>query len=129
MPDASLIRSNSQNLVSWEGTLSAHPTVAGPKALARRSFDVLIAASVLLFALPLLVTIFALLKIQEGGPALLGEWRVGRGGRKAARRASGALQTGVRQPPRRHRALQSAESGADRTDRGPAGGACDRARA
>jgi len=81
MPDASLIRSNSQNLVSWEGTLSAHPTVAGPKALARRSFDVLIAASVLLFALPLLVTIFALLKIQEGGPALLGEWRVGRGGR------------------------------------------------
>ena len=42
--------------------------------------------------------------------------------------AARALQAGVHQPPRRHRALRSAHPRADLGDRRPAGGARDRAR-
>jgi len=59
-----------------------HPAATGSRALARRLIELTIVCAALLFMLPLLGTIFGLLKLQDGGPALFGHWRIGRGGRR-----------------------------------------------
>jgi len=81
LPKPALYGPSSRHLIGWDGILPAHPTTAGPRALARRWFDVLCAVLVLIFTLPLLLAIFILLKLEDGGPGLSGEWRVGCGGR------------------------------------------------
>jgi len=81
LPESTPLRTNCQHVVCWDGLPSVHPTVAGPYAPARRIFDLVIAGVALLFALPLLLLISALVKLQDGGPALFGQWRVGYGGR------------------------------------------------
>lgn len=48
---------------------------------ASRVMDVLIALAVVLFTLPLLVLIAVTIKLHDGGPALFGHTRIGRGGR------------------------------------------------
>lgn len=48
---------------------------------ASRVMDVLIALAVVLFTLPLLVLIAVAIKLHDGGPALFGHTRIGRGGR------------------------------------------------
>jgi len=65
-----------------DGLLPRHPTVTGWPGAVRRFSEVLVASISLLFLAPLLITIFALIKMQDPGPALFGHWRVGRGGRR-----------------------------------------------
>jgi len=73
--------------LSWElpcphDLAPAHPAAIGSRAVARRLIELAIVCAALLFMLPVLGTIFALLKLQDGGPALFGHWRIGRGGRR-----------------------------------------------
>ena len=46
-----------------------------------RLFDVAIALAVLVFVAPLMLVIAGLIKFQDGGPALFGQSRIGKGGR------------------------------------------------
>jgi len=69
----------------WEAASPAHPTVAGPRALARRGLDLVIAVVALTFTLPLLLMISTLILLQDGGPVLWGQSRVGYGGRNFRR--------------------------------------------
>lgn len=56
-------------------------TVATVGLSASRGMDILIALAVVLFTLPLLVLIAVAIKLHDGGPALFGHTRIGRGGR------------------------------------------------
>ncbi len=57
------------------------PRLSRPYEFVRRCADVVLSGAVILFILPLLVAITALVWLQDGGPPVFAQPRVGRGGR------------------------------------------------
>jgi exopolysaccharide production protein ExoY len=58
-----------------------HPKSATQIFNAGRALDVLIALAALIFAAPLMIALALAIRLQDGGPAIFGHTRVGRGGR------------------------------------------------
>ncbi len=58
-----------------------HPSLGGGRQAAKTVFDKLVAASALLLLAPLMLAIALAVRLEDGGPALSRQLRVGRGGR------------------------------------------------
>jgi Undecaprenyl-phosphate galactose phosphotransferase WbaP len=64
----------------WDGVPSARETYAVHSSGLKRAMDLVFAVPVLVFVSPLLMVIYALLKVFDPGPALFTQLRVGRDG-------------------------------------------------
>jgi exopolysaccharide production protein ExoY len=53
---------------------------SGTEQIAKRVFDVVVASCILLFTAPLILTIAALIRLQDGGPAVFKQMRQGKDG-------------------------------------------------
>jgi len=70
-----------ERLVTWAGTPPAGETFLARTSLRKRGMDLVLALAVLALSSPVFLTIYALLKIFDPGPALFSQLRVGRDGR------------------------------------------------
>ncbi|MEM7203452.1 MAG: sugar transferase [Planctomycetota bacterium] len=72
--------------LEWYGDMPALAFHAQPfhpvKLATKRTIDLAVSISALIFLAPLLLVIAAIIRLQDGGPALFAQERVGRGGRR-----------------------------------------------
>src|SRR5690242_10719512 len=66
----------------WSEAPGAHTVYPVGTSSLKRVMDLVFVLPVLVFASPLILTIYALIKVFDPGPALFTQWRVGRNGQQ-----------------------------------------------